>query len=134
MSDAELKLGATYDSEPLPSARRWIVRQQIGDHGDRRGATGEDILRLGERDAAIRDLKQRLRDLENALQAQRSETKQLRTQKYSVRTHVVKQGDTLQSLARDYYGDPNQWKKIYNANGDKIDRGLPRVGEKLVIP
>jgi 5'-nucleotidase len=56
------------------------------------------------------------------------------SQKPAIRTHVVKAGDTLQSLAREFYGDPGQWKKIYNANADKIERGLPRIGEKLVIP
>lgn len=89
---------------------------------------------LGQRDNTIRELKDRVRALEGALADQRSQTHALRTQKATVRTHTVKAGDTLQSIAREYYGDPNQWKKIYSANPDKIERGLPKTGATLVIP
>jgi hypothetical protein len=50
------------------------------------------------------------------------------------KNHVVAAGDTLRSLAGKYYGDPNQWEKIYDANLDKVDRGLPKEGETLTIP
>jgi hypothetical protein len=89
---------------------------------------------LGERDAIIRDLKARLRELEGALAGERGTLKAIRQKQNTVRTHTVKSGETLQSIARQYYGDPNQWKKIYTANPDKIDRGLPRAGSSLVIP
>lgn len=48
--------------------------------------------------------------------------------------HVVKAGDTLRTMAKDYYGDPNQWEKIYDANREKVERGLPSEGASLVIP
>ncbi|MCM2303609.1 MAG: hypothetical protein NDJ72_02825 [Elusimicrobia bacterium] len=48
--------------------------------------------------------------------------------------HVVKAGDTLRTMARDYYGDPNQWEKIYDANREKVERGLPSEGALLLIP
>ena len=89
---------------------------------------------LGQRDESIRELKARLREIEDQLGSQRSQVKQLREQKATIRVHAVVAGETLQSIAKEYYGDPNQWKKIYSANVDKIDRGLPRPGEKLVIP
>jgi len=51
------------------------------------------------------------------------------------RTHVVKKGDTLFSLARQYYGDAAQWKKIYQANGDRIpNKDQIKVGQELAIP
>jgi hypothetical protein len=50
------------------------------------------------------------------------------------RSHKVKEGDTLRSLAREYYGDANLWERIYEANPDKIDRGLPQEKAELVIP
>lgn len=50
------------------------------------------------------------------------------------RKHVVAPGDTLRSLAAQYYGDPNLWELIYNANTDKIERGLPQEGAMLTIP
>jgi len=90
---------------------------------------GQDLL--GERDATIRDLKNRIRDLEgrNAEYRNRAEPK-----KIEVRTHLVQPGDTLHSIARRYYNDPNQWKRIYGSNVDKIERGLPKQGTRLVIP
>jgi len=48
--------------------------------------------------------------------------------------HIVKAGDTLRTMAREYYGDPNQWEKIYDANREKVERGLPAEGASLLIP
>lgn len=48
--------------------------------------------------------------------------------------HVVQPGDTLRSISRKYYGDANLWERIYDANRDKVERGLPQEGAELVIP
>lgn len=48
--------------------------------------------------------------------------------------HEIQHDDTLRTLAREYYGDPNLWEKIYDANSDKIDRGLPEEGTVFTIP
>jgi nucleoid-associated protein YgaU len=51
------------------------------------------------------------------------------------RTHVVQNGDTLSSIAQQYYGNPNAWQRIYKANAAVIknpDRVPP--GTKLTIP
>lgn len=48
--------------------------------------------------------------------------------------HQVLPGDTLRTISRQYYGDPNQWERIYDANRDKVERGLPVEREMLVIP
>lgn len=50
------------------------------------------------------------------------------------KSHKVVAGDTLRSLAAEYYGDPNLWERIFDANQDKVDRGLPEEGAVLVIP
>jgi hypothetical protein len=50
------------------------------------------------------------------------------------KSHVAKADDTLRSLALKYYNDANLWEQIYEANRDKVDRGLPREGAALVIP
>lgn len=50
------------------------------------------------------------------------------------RQHTVEGGDTLRSIANQYYNDPNLWERIYDANKDKIDRGMPQEGSVLTIP
>lgn len=50
-------------------------------------------------------------------------------------TYIVKPGDTLGSIAREFYGDGRRWRTILHANSDKVDnpRNL-QVGTELVIP
>ncbi|MBI3552185.1 MAG: hypothetical protein HY077_06680 [Elusimicrobia bacterium] len=48
--------------------------------------------------------------------------------------HVVKPGETLRSMAKTFYGDGNLWELIYDANRDKVERGLPQEGSEFVIP
>jgi len=51
------------------------------------------------------------------------------------RTHVVKSGDTLEKLSRDYYGMPDRWHVIYEANVVELSSGRPlRPGMELIIP
>jgi len=52
------------------------------------------------------------------------------------RSHVVKRGDTMYSLARLYYkGDVHKWHAIHEANRDRIpDPNQLKVGQTLVIP
>jgi len=53
----------------------------------------------------------------------------------SSRTHVVKSGDTLEKLSREYYGIPDRWYVIYEANIGELNSGRPlRPGMELVIP
>ncbi|MFH2070613.1 MAG: type IX secretion system membrane protein PorP/SprF [Elusimicrobiota bacterium] len=49
-------------------------------------------------------------------------------------THKVVSGDTLMSLAEKYYRDKSKWVKIYEANRDKIDKGILIPGSVLVLP
>lgn len=50
-----------------------------------------------------------------------------------VKTYVVKSGDTLSKIAKEFYGDANKYMEIANANNisnpDKIN-----VGQELKIP
>jgi nucleoid-associated protein YgaU len=51
------------------------------------------------------------------------------------RVHVVQPKDTLFQLARDYYGDQKMWRKIWEANRDKVpDQNVLKVGQELIIP
>jgi nucleoid-associated protein YgaU len=51
-------------------------------------------------------------------------------------TYEVQSGDTLLSIAQQYYSDPSQWQRIYDANKDTIgsDPNKLSVGMKLTIP
>ena len=48
-------------------------------------------------------------------------------------THVVRDGDSLQSVAHQAYGDPTLWRRIAEANGIDDPMSLPR-GTVLSIP
>lgn len=51
------------------------------------------------------------------------------------RTYEVRPGDSLSRIARQFYGDANQWPRIHEANRDQIkDPDLIHPGQKLVIP
>ena len=57
--------------------------------------------------------------------------KKTTTKKY----HTVKKGDTLWGIAKKYYGNGAQYKKIYNANKSKIKNpDLIYPGQKFLIP
>lgn len=48
-------------------------------------------------------------------------------------THTVVRGDTLWDLAKKYYNNYYDWKKIQNANGGLNPYTIP-IGKKLIIP
>jgi nucleoid-associated protein YgaU len=51
------------------------------------------------------------------------------------RTYVVKPGDTLSKLAQQFYGDASQYRRIFEANRDKVtDPDRIQVGQVLTIP
>jgi nucleoid-associated protein YgaU len=50
-------------------------------------------------------------------------------------TYTVKKGDSLSKIAKQFYGDANNWKKIHAANADKIPNpDLIHPGLQLTIP
>lgn len=49
--------------------------------------------------------------------------------------HIVRQGDTLYKLSRQYYGNTENWILIYNANKGRLgDNNTLYVGQELTIP
>ncbi len=50
-------------------------------------------------------------------------------------TYVVKEGETLQSISEQLYGDKTKWFKIFLANESTIDwYDTIYVGQKLILP
>jgi nucleoid-associated protein YgaU len=53
----------------------------------------------------------------------------------SPRTYTVASGDSLSKIAKKFYGDGNQWKKIFEANRDTVKNpDLIHPGQVLKIP
>jgi hypothetical protein len=53
-----------------------------------------------------------------------------------LRTHVVQPGDYLMKIAKQYYGDPQAWRKIYDVNRTTIGPNPDKIfpGQQLMIP
>jgi nucleoid-associated protein YgaU len=55
--------------------------------------------------------------------------------KSAARTYTVQAGDSLSKISKQFYGDPNKYMNIFNANKDKLsDPDKIKVGTELVIP
>ena len=49
--------------------------------------------------------------------------------------YEVKSGDNLSKISKQFYGDPNEYMRIFYANRDKLrDPDQIQVGQKLSIP
>ncbi|MFC6997607.1 LysM peptidoglycan-binding domain-containing protein [Rufibacter roseus] len=50
-------------------------------------------------------------------------------------TYTIKSGDSLSKIAKNFYGDAQQWHKIHEANKDQIkDPNLIHPGQQIIIP
>lgn len=51
------------------------------------------------------------------------------------RSHTVAKGENLSKISKQYYGSPNHWKDIFEANRDQLDDpDLIQPGQVLRIP
>lgn len=49
--------------------------------------------------------------------------------------YTVAAGDSLSKISKKFYGDANQWKRIFEANRDQVKNpDLIHPGQKLKIP
>ena len=49
--------------------------------------------------------------------------------------YEVKKGDTLSKIAKQFYGDPSLYTKIFEANQDQLKNpDVIQIGQKLRIP
>jgi len=50
-------------------------------------------------------------------------------------TYTVQSGDTLSKIAKQFYGNANAWKQIFDANTDQLSNpDLIKPGQVLKIP
>jgi nucleoid-associated protein YgaU len=53
----------------------------------------------------------------------------------NIRRYTVQAGDSLSKISRQFYGDANQYTKIFEANRDQLsDPNKIKPGQQLVIP
>jgi nucleoid-associated protein YgaU len=53
----------------------------------------------------------------------------------AARTYTVKSGDTLSKIAKEFYGNANDYNKIFEANKDQLNSpDKINVGQELKIP
>jgi nucleoid-associated protein YgaU len=51
------------------------------------------------------------------------------------KSYTVKSGDTLSKISKEFYGDSNEYMRIFYANRDKLkDPDMIQVGQQLIIP
>ncbi len=51
------------------------------------------------------------------------------------KTYTVAAGDSLSKIAKQFYGNANDYMKIFDANKDKLtDPNSIKVGQQLIIP
>ena len=51
------------------------------------------------------------------------------------RTYTVQLGDTLSKISKEFYGNPNQYMKIFEANRTQLKSPNEiQVGQQLVVP
>jgi nucleoid-associated protein YgaU len=68
--------------------------------------------------------------VDTAFQAQAASAAAAGSQSYTVQS-----GDSLSKIAKQFYGDASQWKKIHEANRDAVPNpDLIRPGQQLTIP
>jgi nucleoid-associated protein YgaU len=53
----------------------------------------------------------------------------------NAQTYTVKSGDTLSKISKQFYGDQNEYMRIFYANRDKLkDPDKIQVGQELKVP
>jgi|SRR5579872_721411 len=53
----------------------------------------------------------------------------------SSRTYRVQPGDTLSKISKQFYGNPNQYMKIFEANRNQLDNPNEiQPGQQLIVP
>ncbi|MBU2574087.1 MAG: LysM peptidoglycan-binding domain-containing protein [Elusimicrobia bacterium] len=139
VGDAAAKAGALKTQIDDLRAQRAGLETSIAAYRVNKGVLESDLTLIQSR---MRDMEERLKNLELELIEAQYKKDQPPPKKPVVRPkpekwpklHKVAPGDTLRSIASKYYGNPNLWERIYEANQKHISKGLPMEGAVLKIP
>ena len=140
-------------TEKRPLIQDWIKQAKVslaGETGVAGGDVSEELVRLTRENNLLR------RQIETTGGAAPANVANVRTiltqppaarpapapvvanpveQPKAVRTYQVRPGDTLSRIAGSVYGDAGKWRKIYDANRDKMKTETDiKVGQTLTIP
>lgn len=119
MVDTELLLSAWTNAKWLPVSLEW---------GDAVNAPGGVILR---QQVTVTLMEQQTDERLAKLSA--STVARARADAEAKKTHVVKKGETLQTIAQKRLGDKTKWKAIAKLNNIRDPRTL-KVGQRLRLP
>lgn len=90
---------------------------------------------LKERISQLESMNQSLRDSIAKMRMAQLEEIKKKEELHQKGIYVVKPGDTLVSIAEEFYGDKGKWRVLYEANKDIIDStGKLEAGQVLKIP
>jgi nucleoid-associated protein YgaU len=99
---------------------------------NREGALAAREAAVQQREAAVAAREQELQGL---IEEQQNLVNAARAAAAAPRTYTVQSGDTLRRIAQRMYGDEMQWRRIYEANRDKIaNPDMIHVGQVFVVP
>ncbi len=106
------------------------ARALIEDYTAREAAARADIEELS---PDLADCKAALKGLQGQLKKLEMEVADLKAKRPKV--YIVKPGDTLKSIAEEFYGDASKWMLIYKANKAIIkDPDVLYPGLELQLP
>lgn len=68
-------------------------------------------------------------------EAIKTEAEQKQEQNTESQNYTIKAGDTLSKIAKNHYGNANEWDRIYQANKDKLTSPHKiQIGQELILP
>lgn len=139
VGDAGAKVGTLRTQVDELRAQKASLESAIDTYRANKGVLESDLVLMQSR---IRDLSSRLKDLQlEIIEAEHRKQSPKPVVRVSVpkpekwpKLHRIVAGETLRSLASQYYGTPALWERIYDANRPRTSRGLPVEGSIFEIP
>ncbi|OGS08130.1 MAG: hypothetical protein A2270_03560 [Elusimicrobia bacterium RIFOXYA12_FULL_51_18] len=139
VGDAAARAGTLRTQVDDLRAQKASLENSIATYRANKGMLETDLNIMQSR---MRDMEPRLKDLELQIIEAEHRIEKPKPKKTAAppklekwpKSHKVATGETLRSIASQYYGNPNLWERIYEANQKHISRGLPVEGTVFEIP